>query len=346
MGYTLSELAHVAGVELHGDGECEISHVATLDEATAGAIAFLTNTKYRKYLGATRASAVILKPEFLAECPVNALVSENPHLAYARISRHIFPPPAVQAGRHPSAVIADSAKVDPSSWIGACAVVEEGAEIGARVSVGPGCVVERDAAIGDDSCLVANVTLCHGVTLGQRVIVHPGAVIGSDGFGLANNNGVWVKVPQLGSVMVGDDVEIGANTTVDRGALRDTVLQSGVKLDNQIQVAHNVQIGENTAVAACTGISGSTRIGNNCTIGGGVGITGHIEITDHTHISGQAMVTRSLNKPGYFSGGMPVAPNLEWRKTIAHLRRLDDIVRRLKALEKKQLSKHDPDDQE
>ena len=346
MGYILSELAHVAGAELHGDGECEISRVATLDEATAGAIAFLTNTKYRKYLGTTQASAVILKPEFLAECPVNALVSDNPHLAYARISSHMFPAPAVQPGRHPSAVVSDGAQVDPSAWVGACAVVEEGAVIGARVSVGPGCVVGRGVTIGDDARLVANVTLCHGVTLGQRVLVHPGAVIGSDGFGLANDDGVWVKVAQLGSVVVGDDVEIGANTTVDRGALRDTVLQRGVKLDNQIQVAHNVQIGENTAIAACTGISGSTRIGNHCTIGGGVGINGHIEITDHTHISGQAMVTRSLTEPGFFSGGMPVAPNLEWRKNIAHLRRLDNIVRRLKALEKKLLSSPDLDDQE
>jgi UDP-3-O-[3-hydroxymyristoyl] glucosamine N-acyltransferase len=346
MGYRLSELAHVAEAELHGDGECEIDRVATLDEASAGAIAFLTNTKYRKYLVTTRASAVILKPEFLAECPVNALVSDNPHLAYARISSRMFPAPAVRAGRHPSAVIADSAKVDPSAWIGACAVVEEGAEIGARVSVGPGCVVGREVRIGDDTRLIANVTLCDGVTLGQRVLLHPGVVVGSDGFGLANDDGVWVKVPQLGSVVVGDDVEIGANTTVDRGALRDTVLQRGVKLDNQIQVAHNVHIGEHTAIAACTGISGSTRIGNYCTIGGGVGITGHIEIADHTHISGQGMVTRSMNEPGYYSGGMPVAPNLEWRKNIAHLRRLDDIVRRLKALEKKLASDPDRDDQE
>ncbi len=346
MGFRLGELAQVSGAELHGDAECRIETVATLEDAADGAISFLTNPKYRKYLQGTRAAAVILGREYLKECPVNALVSSNPYLAYARISNYMFPGPEQRSGRHASAVIAESACIDPSAWIGQGVVVEEDVEIAAGVFIGPGSVVGRGVRIGKDSRLVANVTLCHGISIGERAVIHPGAVIGSDGFGLANDGGAWIKVPQLGSVQVGDDVEIGANTTVDRGALNDTVLENGVKLDNQIQIAHNVRIGENTAVAGCVGIAGSTHIGRNCTVGGGVGIAGHLEIADGVHFTGQSLVTRSVTKAGQYSGNLPAVENKDWRKSIVHIRHLDDIVRRLKTLEKQVLSLSDDDRQQ
>jgi UDP-3-O-[3-hydroxymyristoyl] glucosamine N-acyltransferase len=341
LGFRLGELAQVVGAELQGDAECRIETVATLEDAATGAISFLTNPKYRKYLQTTRAAAVILGREYLEECPVNALVSSNPYLAYARISSYMFPEPEISPGRHKSAVVAETAKIDPSAWVGPAAVVEENAEIGAGVSIGPGCVVGRGVRIGEGTRLVANVTLCHGVAIGKRAIIHPGAVIGSDGFGLASDEGTWIKVPQLGGVLVGDDVEIGANTTVDRGALNDTVLGNGVKLDNQIQIAHNVRIDEHTAIAGCVGIAGSTHVGRNCTIGGGVGIAGHLEIADDVHFTGQSLVTRSVKEPGVYSGNLPAVENKDWRKSVAHIRHLDDIVRRLKALEKRVQSQSD-----
>ncbi len=333
MSFQLGELARVAKAELHGNLDCEITGVATLQSATAGDITFLANPKYRKYLSATQASAVILSQKDLAECPVDAVVAADPYLAYARISSYMFPLPELQPGRHESAVVAASAEVDPTAWIGAGVVVEEGAQIGAGVFVGPGSVIGSNVYLGSDSRLVANVTLCAGVRLGERVLLHPGVVIGSDGFGLANSDGTWVKVPQLGSVVIGDDVEIGANTTIDRGALHDTVLERGVKLDNQIQIAHNVWIGEDTAIAGCVGIAGSTRIGRRCTIGGGVGIIGHLDIPDDTHFTAQTLVTRSPKEAGHYSGNLPAVVNREWQRSVAHIRHLDDIVRRLKDLE-------------
>jgi len=330
----LEELAQIAGARLEGDADCQISWVGTLSDAGPGAISFLANSKYRKHLAGTQASAVILAPELLAECPTNALISENPYLSYARVAA-LFAPQAgaLAGGRHPTAVVAESAQVAGDVWLGPGVIVEEGAEIGARSSIGPGSVIGQGSRLGEDCHLVANVTLCHGVQLGCRVQVHPGAVIGSDGFGLANDQGRWVKVAQLGSVRIGDDVEIGANTTIDRGAVADTVIENGVKLDNQIQIAHNVHIGENTAIAACVGIAGSTRIGRDCTLAGGVGVVGHLEIGDNVHFSAQTLVTRSFPEPGYFSGNLPAVPNTIWRRTIARIRQLEDVARRLKKVE-------------
>ncbi|MCP3670994.1 MAG: UDP-3-O-(3-hydroxymyristoyl)glucosamine N-acyltransferase [Gammaproteobacteria bacterium] len=334
MIFRLGDLAELVGARLYGDAATEVSRVDTLQDAVAGSISFLTNSKYQKYLKATSATAVILKDSFRQECPVNTLVCDNPHLAYARISAHMQPVPESQAGRHQTAWVSDSAVVDPTAWIGPGAVIEDEVNIGPEVHVGPGCVVATGVTIGAGSRLIANVTLCHGITLGERVLVHPGAVIGSDGFGLADDNGTWVKVPQLGSVSIGCDVEIGANTTIDRGALCDTIISDGVKLDNQIQIAHNVEVGENTAMAACTGIAGSTRIGKNSTIGGGVVVVGHLEFADNVHFSADTLVTRSFKEPGYYSGNLPAMPNREWRKTIAHTRHLDEMMQRLKELEK------------
>lgn len=335
MSYTIGELADLVGAKLHGDADSTVDRVATLHDAEPGSISFLSNNSYRKYLANTSATAVILTENFLGECPVAALVCDNPYLAYARISAYINPVAEKKCGRDETASVSDSASVDPTAWIGPGVAIGENSIIGPNVQVGPGCVIANSVTVGEETELIANVTLCHGVTIGSRVLIHPGAVIGSDGFGIANDDGTWVKVPQLGSVQVGDDVEIGANTTIDRGALRDTVIGNGVKLDNQIQIAHNVEIGDNTAIAACTGIAGSTKIGKQSTIGGGVVVVGHLEFADNVHFSAESLVTRSFSEPGYYSGNLPAMPNREWRKTIAHLRHLDDMAKKIKELEKR-----------
>ncbi len=332
--HRLGDLARQAGARLIGDADCGITGLSVLQEAKSGSISFLSNSKYRKYLKTTKASAVILEQKFLDECPTNALVSDNPYLVFAKIAQLIAPLPEKKAGRHVSAIVASSACIDVSASIGPGVVIEDDAVIGAGVDIGAGCVIGKGCQIGDDSRLVTNVTLCHGVTIGSRVLIHPGAIIGSDGFGLANDNGVWIKVPQLGSVCVGDDVEIGANTTIDRGAINDTLIGDGVKLDNQIQIAHNVEIGAHTAIAACVGVAGSTRIGKQCTLAGGVGVVGHLEIADNVHFSAQTLVTRSFTEPGYFSGNLPAVPNSVWRKSIARIRQLEDIAQRVRHLEK------------
>lgn len=332
--YRLAELASRVGAELLGDGEVVISHADTIQDAGEGAICFLANSRYRQFLPVTGASAVILRREDAADCPVAGLVSENPYLTYARVASLLYPLPEVTGGVHASAVIADSARIDPNAWVGPCAVIGDNVELGAGVWIGPGCVVEADSHIGENSRLVANVTIGAGTLVGRRVLIHPGAVIGGDGFGNANDQGAWIKVPQIGIVRIGDDVEIGANTTVDRGALRDTVIADGVRLDNQIQIAHNVRIGEHTAIAGCAGVAGSTTIGKYCTLGGGVGLSGHLEIGDNVHFSGQTLVTRSFKEPGYYSGNLPAVSNAEWRKTVARIRRLESVMQRLGALER------------
>ncbi|HSO79379.1 MAG TPA: UDP-3-O-(3-hydroxymyristoyl)glucosamine N-acyltransferase, partial [Chromatiaceae bacterium] len=235
--------------------------------------------------------------------------------------------------RHPSAVVAASAQVDPSAWVGPGTVVEEGTEIGPRAFIGPGSVVGADCRIGEEARLVARVTLCAGVRVGRRALLQPGCVIGRDGFGFARDGKRWFRMPQLGGVDIGDDVEIGANSCVDRGALTDTIIEAGAKLDNLIQIGHNCRIGENTAMAACSGISGSTHIGRDCTIAGAVGMAGHLEIGDNVHFTGMAMVTRSFPEPGVYSSGIPAMSNADWRRNAARFRHLDDLTRRVKYLE-------------
>ena len=335
MAYRLGDLAERVGAELRGDADCEIVRVDQLQRAAPGVISFLANSRYLKHLADTRASAVIISPELADRSPVNVLVSDNPYLCYARIADILHPKPEVEAGIHPTSVIAENASIAEGVWIGPCAVVEAGSRIGRGVYIGPGCLVGSGCSIGSDSRLIANVTLCARSSIGERVLIHPGAVIGSEGFGLANDQGKWVKVPQLGSVTIGNDVEIGANTTVDCGTINDTIIADGVKLDNQIQIAHNVEIGENTAIAGCAGIAGSTKVGKNCTLGGGVGLAGHLDIGDNVHISGQSLVTRSFTQPGHYSGNLPAITTGEWRKTVARIRRMSDMMQRLKALEKK-----------
>lgn len=336
--FRLAELAARVEAELLGDGEVRITHADTIQDATEGAICFLANSKYRHYLPDTGASAVILRPEDAAHARTAGLVSDNPYLTYARVASLLYPVADVEGGIHASAVVAETARIDPAAWVGPCAVIGKDVELQAGVRIGPGCVVDDGSVIGENSRLIANVTICVGTVIGKRVLIHPGAVIGSDGFGNANDRGAWVKVPQIGIVQVGDDVEIGANTTIDRGALRNTVIGNGVRLDNQIQIAHNVRIGEHTAIAGCAGVAGSTTIGKYCTLGGGVGLSGHLEIGDNVHFSGQTLVTRSFKEPGYYSGNLPAVPNSDWRKTIARIRRLESVMQRLSALEKQVLA--------
>lgn len=333
--YTLGELAQRVAVELRGDPGTVITHMATLQHADAGALAFLANPRYRRYLPGTGASAVILAPDFANDCPVAMLVTPKPYVVYAQLAAAFAIPADPSAGVDPSASVSPSARLGPGVHVGPLAVIGERVSLGEGTYVGPGCIIEPDCEVGPRGRLVANITLCSGTRIGSRVIVHPGVVIGADGFGIANDEGVWIKVPQLGGVVIGDDVEIGANTTIDRGALEDTVIEDGVKLDNQIQIGHNVRIGAHTAVAGCVGISGSAKIGRRCTIGGGTGINGHIEIGDDIHFTGMSRVMNSISQPGVYSSGSPLEPNLSWRKNSARMRQLDDMARRLRKLEKK-----------
>ena len=333
MAFRLLALAETLGVDYVGDAETLVDHVAPLEEAGAGALSFLANKKYKKHLVETRASVVVLRPEWLPACPVAALVSDNPYLVYARAASLLYPQGKVAGGIHASAVVADDVWVPGSVVIGPTAVIESGVELGEDVVIGPGSVVGSGSRIGRGSRLMANVTLCSGVVLGERVLVQPGAVIGGDGFGFANDQGTWVKVPQLGGVVIGNDVEIGANTCIDRGSLRDTLISDGVKLDNLIMIAHNVEVGDHTAIAACSGISGSTKIGRYCTLAGASGLVGHIELADHVHVTGMTMVTRSLKEAGVYSGNVPAEPNGKWLRNMVQLRKLDELVQRVKELE-------------
>ncbi len=324
---TLGQLAKYVGAELHSlnesDSDCKIVQVATLDEAQEGQIAFLFDRKYRKFLKITRASAVIIQEQDLEDCSVPALVTKDPYLAYAKIAGFLNKPKATSGVIHASAVILENIRIDSTADIAANSVIESNVVIGADVFIGPGCVIGEGAVIADHSRLIANITICHHVSVGKRVIIHPGAVIGSDGFGLARDNGTWVKIPQIGSVTIGDDVEIGANSTIDRGAIKDTIIENGVKIDNQVQIAHNVRIGENSALAGCVGIAGSATIGKRCMLGGGVGIAGHLEIADDVTITGMSMVTKSIKEAGAYSSGWPVREARTWRKTVARVHRLD-----------------------
>jgi UDP-3-O-[3-hydroxymyristoyl] glucosamine N-acyltransferase len=332
--YSLGELAERTGTRVHGDPACLIEGVGTLLGAGPGQISFLANPRYKRQLGATRAAAVILGEQAVDACPCNALVSRNPHLTYAQVAALFVREIATAPGVHPSAVVDPSCRVHPEASIGAHAVLGANVVVEAGAMIGPGCVLLDGSRIGEASRLVANVTVYEGTVIGRRALIHGGAVIGGDGFGFANDAGVWTKVAQLGRVRIGDDVEIGACTTVDRGAIDDTVIGNGVKLDNQIQVGHNVHIGEHTVIAACTGIAGSARIGSRCAIGGAVNVTGHIEITDGVTVTGTSFVSQSIEAPGVYSSGVPLEPTERWHKNFVRMKQLDEMARRLKSLEK------------
>lgn len=335
MEITLAVLAECLGAELRGDPDAPVSSVASLEHATEGALSFLANARYRKHLRGTHATAVILQAEYAGEAPGAVLVASNPYAAYARAAALISPQPSACPGVHPTAVTGENCRIDESASIGPNCVLEDGVVIGAGTRLAAGSFVGRESAIGAGGVIHPNVVICQGVAIGDRVMIHPGAVIGSDGFGLARDDGHWLKVPQLGGVSIGNDVEIGANTTIDRGTLDDTVLEDGVKLDNQIQVAHNVHIGAHTVIAGCVGISGSARIGSRCMVGGGVGIVGHLEIADDVTITGMSMVTQTITRPGVYSSGLPAQENTAWCRNTVRLRQLDELARRLQALENK-----------
>jgi len=322
------------GCELRGDPDTRIERVATLGNASPGSIAFLANPRYRAQLADTRASAVVLSQAAAEECRTAMLVSQNPYATYARIAAILHPLSAAKPGIDPSAAVAADARVDPTAQIGVFAAIGPEVSIGARSVVGPHCVLGAKVVIADDVRLVARVTLGEGVRIGARSVLHPGAVIGADGFGFAPDGGRWVKVPQLGSVRIGPDVEVGANTTVDCGAIEDTVIEEGVKLDNQIQIGHNVRIGAHTVIAGCTGISGSTTIGSRCMIGGMVGIAGHIRIADDVVITACSAVSHSITRPGVYSGTLPVEAARLWRRLVAHFKRGVSVGARLRALER------------
>ncbi len=334
MPVPLGELAARFGCELRGDPDTPIERVATLQEAGAGAITFLANSRYRRHLPGTQAAAVVLDASTVDDCPTNALIAANPYATYARIAQVLYAEAASPSGRHPSAVIEADATVDLTAWIGPNAYVGAGATIGARVQVGPNSVVFDRVVIGADTRLVAHVTLCAGVRLGERCLLHPGVVIGADGFGHAPDQGGYVKIPQVGSVLVGDDVEIGANSTIDRAAIGDTVIERGVKIDNQVQVGHNCHIGEHTVISGCVGISGSVTVGRRCMIGGMVGIVGHLQITDDVYLTGKTMVTHSITRPGLYSGQLPFDEARRFRRNSARFQQLDQLARRVRALEK------------
>ncbi len=337
--FSVEEISKKLGVPFQGDGSAKISGVAPLELARKGEASFLDASKFRKFLKNTQATLVILHEKLLPECPSNALVTNSPQYVFAKLARLFQKLPEPVQGIHKSAVIADSAQIAETASIGANVVVGHNVRIGQNTVIGANCVIDENCQIGNDCRIWANVTLYYNVRICNEVEIHSGAVIGADGFGLAQSPLGFEKIPQLGGVIIEDKVEIGANTTVDRGALIDTKIGKGSKLDNQIQVGHNVQIGENCVIAGCTGIAGSTKIGNNCMVGGGVGFNGHLDIADNVIVTGMSAVGKSLHEPGIYSSGQHAIPMSEWRKQLIALRKLDKMAEKIKQLES-QLNNH------
>lgn len=331
--YHLAEITARFGGRALGDANTRIHQIATLESAQPGHLAFLSSSKYRARLASTRASAVIVGVPDAEATQLPRIVCDNPYLYFARVSAFLNPPPPVVPGKHPSAVIGDNAQIDPTAHIAAHVVIGANVRIGAHCVIMSGCNIGAGSTIGDNACLHSNVVVYHDCVLGNNLIAHSGVVIGADGFGMAMDEDRWLKIPQIGRVIIGDDVEIGANTTIDRGALDDTVIEDGVKLDNQIQIAHNVRIGAHTAIAGCVGIAGSTTIGKYCRIGGSAGILGHLNIADHVEISSFTLIGKSIPKRGSYTGIFPFSSNEEWRKNAAHLRHLDELADKIKFLQ-------------
>lgn len=334
MPYTLLQLAKIVGGEIVGDGECIVTRVAPIQDADGGSISFVGSAKYQKYLANTRASAVIVTRELAGGLSVPALVVKNPRAVHARVTALLHPAFVPAPGIHASAIIAKSAVVAKSATIAANVVIEDDAVIGEHAWIEPGCIIGRQVTIGDGVHLYANVTIYYGCTIGDNTIIHSSSVVGADGFGFEFDQGEWVKIPQIGAVRIGKNVEIGACSTVDRGALYDTVIDDGVKLDNHVQIAHNVQVGAHTIMSNGVGVAGSTKIGKNCIIGGMAGIRDNIEITDNVMITGMALVSKSLDKPGSYSSNTPIDDTPTWRKNSARFRQLDEMARRITQLEK------------
>ncbi|MCE9871670.1 UDP-3-O-(3-hydroxymyristoyl)glucosamine N-acyltransferase [Hafnia alvei] len=331
----LADLAQQLNAELHGDGDIVITGVASMHSAKSQQITFLSNSRYREQLAACNASAVVLTEADLPFCTSAALVVRNPYLTYALMAQIMDTTPAPAKDIAPSAVIDATAQLGNNVSVGANAVIEEGVVLGDNVIIGAGCFVGKFTKIGSGTRLWANVSVYHQIEIGDKCLIQSGTVIGADGFGYANDRGNWIKIPQLGTVRIGDRVEIGACTTIDRGALDDTIIGNGVIIDNQCQIAHNVMIGDNTAVAGGVIMAGSLKIGRYCQIGGASVINGHMEICDKAVVTGMGMVMRPITEPGIYSSGIPLQPNKAWRKTAALVMNIDEINKRLKAVEKK-----------
>jgi len=332
--YSLAEIASRLGGSVLGDGEVRISSIATLERADATQISFLTNSKYRGKLAETRAGALILGEADADASDLPRIIAANPYAYFARVSALLNPLPEIQPGVHPSAVVGEGARIDPTASIAATAVIGAGAVIGAHCVIGAGCSIGDHVVIGSHARLYPRVVIYHDCVIGDNLIAHSGVVIGADGFGIAMDEGRWIKIPQIGRVVIGNDVEIGANTTLDRGALDDTVIEEGVKLDNQIQIAHNVRIGAHTAIAGCVGIAGSTSIGKYCQIGGSAGILGHLKIADRVVISSFTLIGKSIREAGTYTGIFPFSKMDEWKKNAVQMRHLDEMSNRIKVLEK------------
>lgn len=332
MQFTLAELAVRFGCELVGKPDTPIRAIATLSSAQAGDISFFANVKYKEALESSNASAIIIPQEAKDICPANALVAKNPYATFARIAQLFHPQPKAATGVHSSVVSAIALPEDVS--IGPNVVIESGVELGSGVSIAANTYIGQDVKLGAGSIIDANVSIRYGVEIGERCYIHSGVVIGSDGFGHAPDDNGYVKVPQIGRVIIGDDVEIGANTTIDRGTIDNTIIQNGVKLDNLIQIGHNVEIGEHTVIAGCTGVSGSTKIGKRCMIGGQVGFVGHLSVVDDVIINGRTMVSGSITEKGRYAGGFPMDDARSWMRNVAQFRKLNELARTVKKLEK------------
>ncbi len=331
--YSLDEIAALLGGRVLGDGSVTITQISTLDAATRDQISFLTNSKYRAQLADTEAGALILSEADAEATERPRIISNNPYAYFAKVSALLNPLPEAQQGVHPSAVVAASAQIAATASIAATAVIGAEAVIGEYAVIGEGCSIGERAVIGAHTRLYPRVVVYHDCVIGERLIAHSGVVIGADGFGIAMDGDHWIKIPQIGRVVIGNDVEIGANTTIDRGALADTVIEDGVKMDNQIQIAHNVRIGAHTAIAGCVGIAGSATIGKYCRIGGSAGILGHLQIADNVEIASFSLIGKSIREAGSYAAIYPFSKTEEWRKNAVHLRHLDDLVGRVKTLE-------------
>lgn len=330
--YTLGEIVKRLGGELVGDPRMRVSQVATLESARPEDLAFAAHGKYLKQLANTAAGAVIVGRAARGATDLPRIVCDDPYAYFARVSAFLNPRPRARSGVHPAARVARSARVGGGASVGAFAVIEDNVRLAPNCSIGAGCYLGANVSVGAGSELYPNVVVYHDCVIGERAVLHAGVVIGADGFGIAMHEGRWLKIPQIGRVVIGNDVEIGANTTVDRGALDDTVIEDGVKLDNQIQVGHNVCIGAHTAIAGCAGIAGSARIGRYCRIGGGAIILGHLTIADHVEISAATLITKSIGTPGKYTSAYPFEAHRNWLKNAAHLRKLDELVRAVRKL--------------
>ena len=331
---TLQQLADAIGADVQGDPALPIQGVATLASAKPGHIAFLANEKYRSQLDSSQASAVIVAPDVDVPDGMAALRMKNPYAGFAKVAQLLDTTPKPADGIHPSAQVHATAKIGQNVSIGANAVIAEQVELADNVTVGVGCYIGPNTRIGAATQLWQHVVIYHNCVIGENCLVHAGTVIGADGFGWANEGGKWIKIPQLGRVVIGNRVDIGASTTIDRGALDDTIISDGVIIDNQCQIAHNVFIDEDTAIAGCTVLAGSCRIGKRCLIGGATAINGHISVCDDVQISGFSIVIKEITEPGAYSSGIPAAPQREWRRNGARYRQLDDLFQRVKKIEK------------